>query len=110
MSNALRDFMHHKMVLLPQGEETIRKYRDETKWISSNYGMSILSSGKNQSETIEKCDITAFYMSKYPVTNELYDSIMQSSDANNAYAKYPKVNISWVDTIKFCNVISATDH
>jgi len=106
MDKSLEDFISNAMVKIPDGSELIRKFHDKKKWISSNYRMGIPSSGMNQSTTEELVKITSFYISKYPVTNQLYNHIMGIDDLQDQKAKQPKVNISWIDAIMFCNAMS----
>lgn len=94
------------MILLPEGTELIRKFRDEKKWLSSDYKMSIPSRGTNQTQTVEKVAIRPFQIAKYPVTNQVYDLLTGTEGNNDSNKLLPKVNISWYDAIHFCNNIS----
>jgi formylglycine-generating enzyme required for sulfatase activity len=102
----LEDFITKEMVVIPDGIEQVRKFRDNKKWLSSNYQMSIPSNGKNQTQTVENISIDSFQISKYPVTNQLYSKILGLELLNEAERNQPKVNISWIDAIQFCNGIS----
>jgi formylglycine-generating enzyme required for sulfatase activity len=104
MTNALQRFLKENMVLLPEGQETIRKFTDPNKWISSNYKMSIPSRGNSQNVRVEEVHVESFYMAKYPVTNEFYHKIIGSKRKDDR--QLPKVNISWLDAINFCNAAS----
>lgn len=106
MSENLDNYIKDTMINLPAGIETIRSFRDKKKWISSNYKMSIPSSGRNQEQTTENIEIAAFQIAKYPVTNEFYDFIMNSGETTAENKLLPKVNISWYDAVKFCNAVS----
>lgn len=106
MIENLNNYIKNTMINLPAGTETIRKFLDREKWLSSNYQMSIPSSGKNQEQTVEHININSFQIAKYPVTNELYNLITNAEEKNITNGFLPKVNISWYDTIKFCNLIS----
>jgi formylglycine-generating enzyme required for sulfatase activity len=51
-----------------------------------------------------------FFISKYPVTQELWESIM-GIELRYRYKKYwglrkPIVNISWIEAARFCNLLS----
>lgn len=99
----LNGFIEKNMVLVPGGNETIRRFKDSRKWISSNYRMSIPSKGKNQEQTEESIHIDDFYVSTYPVTHALYTKYTSGRDENN---QLPKVNVSWLDALEFCNLLS----
>jgi sulfatase modifying factor 1 len=59
--------------------------------------------GKN---TFWKVELAAFAISRYPVTEALYRSIIDSrAAADNPLA--PVVEVSWFDAIAFCNRLSA---
>lgn len=106
MKNKFNNYIIDTMINVPAGIETIRTFKDNKKWISSNSRMSIPSSGENQKQTIENIKIDTFQIAKYPVTNELYDSIMNVIDSNTDDKFFPKVNISWFEAIEFCNALS----
>lgn len=51
-----------------------------------------------------------FYMSKYEVTQELYQSVMGTNPSNNkAGSNYPVERISWYMACQFCNKLSERD-
>ena len=101
------NFITDTMVILPDGTEQIRRFHDNEKWLSSDYRMSIPGSGINQEQTVENVNVCSFHIAKYPVTNQLYQKIMDSEEGLNSTANLqPKVNISWNDSIHFCNRIS----
>lgn len=62
---------------------------------------------KNGMEEIEK-DVTvnSFYLAQYPVTKEVYDTITKNLQISNEFNSMPVVNVSWLDTVKFCNLFS----
>jgi len=94
------------MIPLSEGTERIRRFRDTEKWLSSNYQMSIPSRGKNQEQTIQDVKINPFQIAKYPVTNQLYHRIVETEELDSSKQYQPIVNISWYDSIGFCNRIS----
>ena len=106
MINSIDNFITNTMILLPEGTELIRRFRDEVKWISSNSRMGIPSKGHNQTQTVENVVIKPFQMAKYPVTNQIYDLITETGKKNDTNNHLPKVDISWHDAILFCNNIS----
>ncbi len=104
MKKSLNSFIEEEMILIPEGKENIRKFTDTNKWISSNYKMSIPSKGNNQTQLLEEVKISEFYMSKYVVTNQMYNLICKLE--NNEDLNKPKINISWIEAVEFCNLLS----
>lgn len=63
---------------------------------------------RNKKEKIVKQElvmIQSFLLLKTPVTNELYNYVMET-DYDIQTKNFPAVNISWIDAIKFCNLLS----
>jgi formylglycine-generating enzyme required for sulfatase activity len=91
------------MVLIPSGTFTM--------------GSPAGESGRSSNETPHQVTITkSFYMSKYPVTQGLYQAVL---DYNHSYfthakgraagqddTKLPVENVCWYEAIVFCNVLS----
>lgn len=93
------------MVVVPAGIELVRDFVDPQKWISSNYLMAM--PGTHKAKVVRECQIelASFAMLSTPVTNELYCSVMGES-ASDAATSAPVVNISWIDSVIFCNRLS----
>ena len=107
MIKNLENFMTETMIILPDGIERIRRFQDNEKWLSSNYKMSIPSRGNNQEQAVESIKICSFQIARYPVTNHIYQEIMgPGEEIDNTAGFRPKVNISWNDSLLFCNRIS----
>ena len=51
-------------------------------------------------------DMGAFLISKYEVTQDLYQSITGENPSNCKGTQRPVENISWYDAIRFCNMLS----
>lgn len=101
----INDFILENMVVIPKGQEIIRDYIDKDKWISSNYKMSNPGT-KKPHRVIEKNEfIDSFLLMKTPVTVELYNSIL-GIEYDDKLKKYPVVNVSWIEAIRFCNILS----
>ena len=78
----------YPMVSIQAGEIQMRDDRKKTQWTER---------------------LNAFLLAPLPVTNELYDSIMQTAAAPQAQAPAlaPVVEVSWHDAIAFCNLLSS---
>ena len=72
----LNDYLKDLMVYIPEGEILLRDFRNEEKWISSNYKFGMPGFRKNLKEVIRNVNIKPFYIAKYTVTEELYAIIM----------------------------------
>jgi len=106
MQKNIDSFISEMMVVIPEGIEVIRHFRDEKKWISSNYKMGIPSKGDHQKQSIEHVTVESFLMLKYTVTNHLFHEITGSVSEDMSQALHPKVDISWLEAINFCNKMS----
>ncbi|MRD35623.1 SUMF1/EgtB/PvdO family nonheme iron enzyme [Bacillus thuringiensis] len=85
MTNDLIQLIDSLMVNIPAGEVVLRDDRIKKEWL---------------------VQIQPFLLAKYAVTMELYDAITNSTLNNFDKNHKPVVNISWNDTIAFCNVLS----
>lgn len=75
----------YPMVEIPAGQIELRDDRKKTKW------------------TVQ---VNSFWLAPVPVTKALYDSIIEKTVASNDDPHAPIVNVSWKDTITFCNMLS----
>lgn len=101
----LTRYLKENMVLILEGQELIRDFVDPVKWLSSDYKMSIPGIKKEKIVKQELVMIQSFLLLKTPVTNELYNYVMET-DYDIQTKNFPAVNISWIDAIKFCNLLS----
>ena len=82
----------------------------EMVWI--NPGIFMMGSPKDESgrhgdETQHQVTLAqGFYMSRYQVTQELYESVMGTNPSRFESAKRPVENVNWYDAIVFCNKLS----
>lgn len=61
------------------------------------------SQGKRSTRTVTLSD---FYIAKYEVTQEFWESVMGNNPSMFVGSKLPIENITWVDAIQFCNYLS----
>ena len=101
----LMRYVKENMVLIPKGQELIRDFVDPIKWMSSDYKMSIPGTKKEKIVKQELVMIQSFLLLQTTVTNELYNYVTDI-DYDIQIKDFPVVNISWIDAIKFCNLLS----
>ena len=58
---------------------------------------------------IDGGDMDPFYISKYEVTQELYQSVTGANPSNFKGKQRPVETVSWYDAIRFCNMLSKKD-
>lgn len=57
-------------------------------------------------EKIWENEIDTFYLSKFPVTQDLYEIVMEENPSAIKGEKLPVETVTWIDTIDFCNKLS----
>jgi formylglycine-generating enzyme required for sulfatase activity len=62
--------------------------------------------GRNHDETQHKVQVHSFYMSKYPITQEQWEIIMNHNPSCFKGRNLPVEKISWYDAVKFCERLS----
>ncbi|WP_132944604.1 SUMF1/EgtB/PvdO family nonheme iron enzyme [Tumebacillus sp. BK434] len=73
------------MITLPAGQADLRDDRIKKTW---------------------SVELDAFLLAPVPVTNALYAAIMQKSLGPEADPQAPVVEVSWLEAIAFCNLLS----
>lgn len=76
--------------------------------ISVEGGTFIMGSNGGESDEKPLHDVTlgSFMMSKYEVTQELWESVMGNNPSNFKGNKRPVEKVSWFDAVEFCNRLS----
>ncbi|MEA1933966.1 MAG: SUMF1/EgtB/PvdO family nonheme iron enzyme [Thermodesulfobacteriota bacterium] len=62
--------------------------------------------GDNESGQVEVTISRSFMMDKYPVTQALYQKVMNNNPSSFKGEDRPVENVSWFDAIEFCNELS----
>ena len=83
----------------------MRDYRDNEKWISSNSRMSNPGRRYSVQEVVWTADLDAFYLLETPVTEGLYATVL-GLPFLETNRENPVPNVSWYDSIQFCNKLS----
>jgi formylglycine-generating enzyme required for sulfatase activity len=62
-----------------------------------------------EDETPHKVAVSAFYIDKVPVTQELYQKVMGVNPSKRKEPKCPVEKTQWTDAVRFCNKCSELD-
>lgn len=73
---------------------------------SYNMGSPTSENWRSKDEVQHKVSVKDFYLSKYAVTQQDYESLMGKNDSNFKGADLPVENITWYEAIEFCNALS----
>ncbi|EPD53846.1 formylglycine-generating enzyme family protein [Paenisporosarcina sp. FSL H8-0542] len=106
MKNNLYEYVQQQFVSIPSGTELIRDYRVTNKWLSANHQLAMPGSRKGHTEKIMVVEVHGFYLDKLPVTESLYNTILNNEFEITLNDRKPVTNVSWLDAIKFCNSFS----
>ena len=101
----LKAYLKENMVLIPEGHELMRDFIDPIQWISTNSKMAIPGTHKEKQSQEKRVFVPSFLMLQTPVTNELYNDVMDRETEAQVKA-YPVVNVSWLEAVHFCNKLS----
>ncbi|MBX2843298.1 MAG: formylglycine-generating enzyme family protein [Flammeovirgaceae bacterium] len=82
-------------------KEAIKKYLDETM-VFVEGGDFMMGSEKS----IHKVELSSFEINKYPVTQELYEWVMEKNPSYFKGKERPVEQVDWYDAIEFCNALS----
>jgi len=61
---------------------------------------------RDSDEVQHRVTVSAFYMSKYQVTQAEYESVMRTNPSNFKGANLPVENVSWYNAVEYCNALS----
>ena len=62
--------------------------------------------GRQDERPVHTVTLSAFYMAKFPVTQEQYQAVMKLNPSQFKGNKHPVEKISWRDAIRYCNMLS----
>jgi len=66
-------------------------------------------SGQYDEKPVHSVTVNSFYMSKYEVTQGLYQAVMGTNPSYYKGDELPVERVSWYDAVGFCNKLSALD-
>jgi len=61
---------------------------------------------RDDDETRHRVRVSPFAMAKYPVTQRLYQEVMEQSPSHYKGESLPVEQVSWFDAVRFCNKLS----
>jgi len=64
------------------------------------------SDGLDDEKPVHEVTVSSFYMGKYEVTQEEYQSVMGSNPSDFRGNNRPVENVSWYDAVEYCNRLS----
>ncbi|MDP9842138.1 formylglycine-generating enzyme family protein [Streptosporangium lutulentum] len=80
-----RQAVADRMIEIPAGAIILRDEGTKTNW---------------------KAEVGAFRLAPYPVTRELYHAVLGEAPASAAGPRTPVTEVSWMDAVRFCNLLS----
>jgi len=67
------------------------------------------SNWNSDEQPIHSVTVDSFWMGKFEVTQKVWKSVMGTNPSNFKGEDLPVENVSWYDTVKFCNKLSERD-
>ena len=64
------------------------------------------ANGYNREKPVHEVTVSSFYMGKYEVTQEEYQSVMGSNPSNWKGDRRPVEMVTWYDAVEYCNRLS----
>jgi formylglycine-generating enzyme required for sulfatase activity/Tol biopolymer transport system component len=69
-------------------------------------GSFTMGSAERSDETPHQVTVNAFFIDKYPVTQELYEKVMGVNPSKRKAKENPVERTQWTDAVRFCNKCS----
>ncbi len=85
VSAEIANLLDGLMLEIPRGEIELRDDRKKTKWL---------------------VEVKPFLIAKFPVTQEIYQLILQRDPSSFKGPRRPVETVSWFDAVEFCNALS----
>lgn len=84
-SEKISTLLEELMLKIPRGEIELRDDRKQREW---------------------SVKLKPFLISKFPITQDLYMSVLQKNPSSFKGARRPVETVSWLDAVEFCNQLS----
>lgn len=77
---------------------------------SGSFKMGTEQFGIKNEAPVHSVQLTqSFYVSKYEITQRLYNLVIGNNPSDVTGNEFPVYNITWLEAIKFCNILSKID-
>lgn len=73
------------------------------------FQMGNSSGGDDEERPVHRVTVDSFYMGTYEVTQDIYEEMMGSNPSHWEGKHLPVEQVSWIDAVKFANVLSRYD-
>lgn len=74
-----------------------------------NMGSPQSEAWRGADETLHEVTVSDFYLSKFEVTQELYESVMGTNPSHFKGPRLPVESLTWLEAVEFCNALSQRD-